>query len=127
MEQIGSVRVVPGVSTIIRRINMTPEPKIIETLSARKDRRAVEAEAAWKEHQARELAVNRNMIRLREERLAREARAAAGAAEPENEHKSEPKMAPRIESTIESTIESKIKPTRVRRKVAATSEAGAAK
>ena len=90
---------------------MTPEPKIIETLSARKDRRAIEAEAAWKEHQARELAVNRNMIRLREERLAREARAAAP--------KNEPKLASRIES--------KITPTRVRRKVAATSEAGAAK
>lgn len=73
---------------------MTPEPRIIETLSAKKDRRAIEAQAAWKEHAAHELAVNRNMIRLREERLAREAREAALAAEP------------------------KIKPTRVRKKVA---------
>ena len=82
---------------------MTPEPRIIETLSAKKDRRAIEAQAAWKEHEAQELAVNRNMIRLREERLAREARAAALAAEPK--------------------VEPKLKPIRVRRKVAATSEA----
>lgn len=81
---------------------MTPEPRIIETLSAKKDRRAIEAQAAWKEHEAHELAVNRNMIRLREERLAREAREAALAAEP------------------------KVKPTRVRRKVAAVAEADAA-
>lgn len=79
---------------------MTPEPRIIETLSAKKDRRAIEAQAAWKEHEAHVRAVDANMIRLREERLAREARAAALAAEP------------------------KIKPARVRRKVAATSEAG---
>jgi hypothetical protein len=107
MEQIGSARVVPGVSTIIRRTDMTPEPRIIETLSAKRDRRAIEAQAAWKEHEADALAVNRNMIRLREERLAREARAAALAAEPKSE-------AP------------KAKRTRVRRKVAATSETGLA-
>ena len=74
---------------------MTPEPRIIETLSAKKDRRAIEAQAAWKEHEAHALAVNKNMIRLREERLAREAREAALAAQP------------------------KIKPTRVRKTVAA--------
>jgi hypothetical protein len=90
---------------------MSPEPKIIETLSARKDRRALEAEAAWKEHQARELAVNANMIRLREERLAREARAAEPRTGLKNELKTEPK----------------IKPARVRRKAAATSEVGAPK
>lgn len=78
---------------------MTPEPRTIETLSAKRDRRAIEAQAAWKEHEAHELAVNRNMIRLREERLARQAREAGLAAEP------------------------KIKPTRVRRKVAAVAEA----
>jgi hypothetical protein len=100
MEQIGSARVVPGVSTNIRRMDMTPEPRIIETLSAKRDRRAIEAQAAWKEHEADALAVNRNMIRLREERLAREARAAALAAEP------------------------KVKPARVRRKVAARAETG---
>jgi hypothetical protein len=99
MEQIGSARVVPGVSTIIRRMDMTPEPRTIETLSAKRDRRAIEAQAAWKEHEAHALAVNRNMIRLREERLAREAREAALAAEP------------------------KIKPTRVRRKVVAEADA----
>jgi hypothetical protein len=105
LEQIGSARVVPGVSTIIRRMNMTPEPRIIETLSAKRDRRAIEAQAAWKEHEAHALAVNGNMIRLREERLAREARAAALAAEPK-------------------TKEPKIKRTRERRKVAATPETG---
>jgi hypothetical protein len=84
-------------------MDMTPEPRTIETLSAKKDRRAIEAQAAWKEHEAHTLAVNNNMIRLREERLEREARAAALAAEP------------------------KVKRTRVRRKVAATSEAGLAR
>lgn len=73
---------------------MTPEPKTIETLSAKKDRRAIEAQAAWKDHAAHALAVDANMLRLREERLEREARATALAAEP------------------------KIKPPRVRRKVA---------
>lgn len=62
---------------------MTPEPRIIETLSAKRDRRAIEAQAAWKDHEANVAAVDRNMIRLREERLAREARAVALAAEPE--------------------------------------------
>ena len=84
---------------------MTPEPRIIETLSAKKDRRAIEAQAAWKEHEAHALAVDSNMIRLREERLAREARATALAAEPKID-------------------EPKIKRTRVRRKVASPSEAG---
>jgi hypothetical protein len=87
-------------------MDMTPEPRIIETLSAKRDRRAIEAQAAWKEHEADALAVNRNMIRLREERLAREARAAALAAEP------------KIEAP-------KIKRTRVRRKVAATAATAA--
>ena len=86
---------------------MTPEPKIIETLSAKKDRRAIEAQAAWKEHEARALAVDKNMIRLREERLAREARAAALAAEP----------------TIKQP---KTKRTRVRRTIAASPETGPA-
>jgi hypothetical protein len=86
-------------------MDMTPEPRTIETLSAKKDRRAIEAQVAWKEHEAHALAVNSNMVRLREERLAREARAAALAAEP------------KIEVP-------KVKRTRVRRKVAATSEAG---
>jgi hypothetical protein len=62
---------------------MTPEPRTIETLSAKRDRRAIEAQAAWKDHEAHALAVDNNMIRLREERLAREARAAALAAEPQ--------------------------------------------
>ena len=85
---------------------MTPEPRIIETLSAKRDRRAIEAKAAWKEHEADALAVNRNMIRLREERLAREARTAELAAQPKIE-------------------EPKIKRARVRRKAAAISESGA--
>ena len=83
---------------------MYPEPRIIETLSAKKDRRAIEAQAAWKEHEAHGLAVNSNMIRLREERLAREAREAALAAAPKTK---EP-----------------VKRTRVRKKKVASSEAG---
>jgi hypothetical protein len=104
MEQIGSARVVPVVATIIRRMDMYPEPRIIETLSAKKDRRAIEAQAAWKEHEAHELAVNSNMIRLREERLAREAREAALAAAPK-------------------TKEPPAKRTRVRKKIAASEAA----
>jgi hypothetical protein len=86
-------------------MKMRPEPKIIETLSAKKERRAIEAEAAWKEHEARAVAVDKNMIRLREERLAREARAAALATEPQIK-------------------QPKNKRTRVRPTIAAASEAG---
>lgn len=103
---------------------MQPEPKIIETLSAKKDRRAIEAQAAWKEHEAHELAVNRNMHRLREERLAREARAAALAAEPRIETKTEPriKAAPTraAPKTGANKTAAKMKPARARRKVAGT-------
>ena len=52
---------------------MIPEPKQIETLSAKKDRRALEAKAAWLEYEADRLAVDKNMARLRALRLAQEA------------------------------------------------------
>lgn len=49
---------------------MTPEPKLAETLSAKKDRRANEAKVARAEYEAGKLAVDKNMARLRELRLA---------------------------------------------------------
>jgi predicted phage gp36 major capsid-like protein len=52
---------------------MTPEPRFFETLIAKKERRAIEAKAAWDEHKAIQLAVDKNMARLREIRLAQEA------------------------------------------------------
>jgi len=61
---------------------MTPEPDHVESLSAKKDRRATEAKAAWKEYEAEQLAINKNMERLRALRLAREAQEAA-APEPQ--------------------------------------------
>lgn len=39
----------------------------------RKEQRAIEAEAAWREYEAQKAAVDRNMARLRALRLAREA------------------------------------------------------
>ena len=58
---------------------MTPEPGFIETLIAKKERRAIEAKAAWREHKTAQLAVDNNMARLREIRLAREALTVAGS------------------------------------------------
>ena len=61
---------------------MTPEPRFVETLIAKKERRANEAKAAWREHQATQLAVDKNMARLREIRLAGEAKTVAAAVGP---------------------------------------------
>jgi len=58
---------------------MTPEPRLVETPIAKKERRAIEAKAAWADHKALQLAVDKNMARLRELRLAQ---AAAPAVEP---------------------------------------------
>jgi hypothetical protein len=44
-----------------------------ETKSEKKERLAVEAEAAWAEYRAKQEAVDINMERLRAQRLAREA------------------------------------------------------
>ena len=41
--------------------------------AARKEQRAIEAQAAWQEYEAKKAAVDRNMARLRAQRLAREA------------------------------------------------------
>ena len=49
---------------------MTPEPRLVETPIAKKERRAIEAKAAWADHKALQLAVDKNMARLRELRLA---------------------------------------------------------
>ena len=46
----------------------TPEP-----LSIRKERQAAEGQAAWTQYRAEQDAVNKNMERLRAERLARDA------------------------------------------------------
>ena len=56
-----------------------PKP---EPLHIRKERQAAEGEAAWQQYRAEEAAVNKNMERLRAQRLAREA-AAESAAAPE--------------------------------------------
>ena len=55
-----------------------PKP---EPLHVRKERQAIEGEAAWKQYRAEQDAVNKNMERLRALRLAREAMAAAPAAD----------------------------------------------
>ena len=51
---------------------MTPEPRIAESIPVRRERRAVEAKAAWLEHIAHQQHVDQNMARLRGLRLARE-------------------------------------------------------
>ena len=51
-----------------------PKP---EPLHVRKERQALEGEAAWKQYRAEQDAVNKNMERLRALRLAREAMPAA--------------------------------------------------
>jgi hypothetical protein len=61
---------------------MTPEPRLVETPIAKKERRAVEAKAAWADHKAHQLAVDKNMARLRELRLAQETLTAAPAVKP---------------------------------------------
>ena len=53
-----------------------PKP---EPLHVRKERQAIEGEAAWQQYRAEQDAVNQNMERLRALRLAREAMAAAPA------------------------------------------------
>lgn len=53
-----------------------PKP---EPLHVRKERQAAEGEAAWEQYRAEQAAVNKNMERLRAERLAREATQVAGA------------------------------------------------
>jgi hypothetical protein len=50
----------------------------------RKEQRAIEAQAAWREYEAQKVAVDQNMARLRALRLAREAaQAIAPEATPE--------------------------------------------
>jgi hypothetical protein len=44
-----------------------------ESLTEKKERRAVEGEQAWAEHLARQKATDENMLRLRALRLARDA------------------------------------------------------
>ena len=61
---------------------MTPEPRLVETRIAKKERRAIEAKAAWADHIAHQLAVDKNMARLRELRLAQETLTATPAVEP---------------------------------------------
>jgi hypothetical protein len=61
-------------------IEMTDQTKPTESVTARRDRQATEAKSAWAEHDAHKEAVNSNMERLREERLAREAQAVAAVA-----------------------------------------------
>jgi hypothetical protein len=56
---------------------MTPEPRIVESIAIRRERRADEAKAAWVEHVAHQAHVEQNMLRLRALRLARETDAAA--------------------------------------------------
>jgi hypothetical protein len=56
---------------------MTPEPRITESIAIRRERRVVEAKAAWLEHIAHQAHVDRNMARLRGLRLAKEIEAAA--------------------------------------------------
>jgi hypothetical protein len=61
---------------------MTPEPRLIETLTEKRDRRTIEAKSAWADHEAHKLAVDANMARLRDLRLAREAEQAVLDAQP---------------------------------------------
>jgi hypothetical protein len=56
---------------------------VTESLQQKKDRRAIEGEQAWRDHQAKQKATDENMLRLRALRLAREAEAAA----PKNKRK----------------------------------------
>jgi hypothetical protein len=42
-------------------------------MAAKKDQKAIEAQAAWQEYEAQQAAIDRNMARLRALRLAREA------------------------------------------------------
>ena len=51
----------------------------------KKDQRAAQASLAWREHEATQAAVNANMIRLRDLRLAREAAGRSIGAKPKNE------------------------------------------
>ena len=51
-------------------------------MAAKKEQKAIEAQAAWREYEAEKAAVDQNMARLRALRLAREA---AQAVEPERE------------------------------------------
>jgi hypothetical protein len=44
-----------------------------ESLTEKRERRAVEGEQAWTEYMARQKAINENMLRLRALRLARDA------------------------------------------------------
>jgi hypothetical protein len=56
----------------------TPNPP--ESKAEKKERLAVEAEAAWVDHRARESAIDANTERLRALRLEREAKLAAEPA-----------------------------------------------
>jgi hypothetical protein len=54
-------------------------------MAAKKEQRAIEAQAAWRDYEAQKVAVDQNMARLRALRLAREAAQAVapqGATEP---------------------------------------------
>jgi len=42
-------------------------------MAAKKEQKAIEAQAAWREYEAQKAAVDSNMARLRAQRLAREA------------------------------------------------------
>jgi hypothetical protein len=50
-------------------------------MAAKKEQRAIEAQVAWREYEAQQAAIDRNMARLRALRLAREA---AQAVAPES-------------------------------------------
>jgi hypothetical protein len=51
-------------------------------MAAKKEQRAIEAEAAWREYEAQKAAIDRNMARLRALRLAREAAQAVESVKP---------------------------------------------
>jgi hypothetical protein len=51
-------------------------------MAAKKEQKAIEAQAAWREYEAQKAAVDRNMARLRALRLAREAAQAVKSDEP---------------------------------------------
>ena len=67
-----------------------PKP---EPLHIRKERQAAEGEAAWQQYRAEEAAVNKNMERLRAERLAREAEPVEPAAAPKKKRKAKSAIA----------------------------------
>jgi hypothetical protein len=51
-------------------------------MAAKKEQKAIEAQAAWREYEAQKAAIDRNMARLRALRLAREAAQAVESVQP---------------------------------------------